>query len=65
MGLNDPATFDARVGVAQERPVNGRAGWVQLYRARFPERVTAAVDIAEGHRWIGGSAVVLREVLGR
>ncbi|MEQ1715968.1 MAG: alginate lyase family protein [Hyphomicrobium sp.] len=64
-GLNAPETFDACVGVAQERPVNGRAGWVQLYRARFPERVETAPDIPEGHRWIGGSAAVLRDVLGR
>lgn len=64
-GLVDPTDFDARAGVAQERPVNGRAGWLQLYRTRFPERVPAGVEIADGHRWIGGSAAVLAGVLGR
>ncbi len=62
-GLNAPETFDARVGVAQERPVNGRAGWAQLYSARFPERVSKVPDIPVSHRWIGGSAEVLQKVL--
>lgn len=62
-GLADPGVFDTLAGVAQHRPVNGRAGWLQLYRARFPDRVPAGVEIADGHRWIGGSATLLAQAL--
>ena len=66
IGLVRPETFDRLVGAAQERPVNPRAGWLQLYTARFPERLSLPHPIvAEGHRWIGGSALTLKDALGR
>ena len=65
-GLVQPQSFDRLAGVAQERPVNGRAGWLQLYAARFPGRLSTPHPIvAEGHRWIGGSAVLLKAALAR
>lgn len=63
-GLLDPALFDRLASVAQERPVNARAGWLQLYEARFPGRLPAPhPNVAAGHRWIGGDALVLRGAL--
>ena len=65
-GLVQPEAFDRLAGIAQERPVNARAGWLQLYSARFPGRLaTPHPTVAEGHRWIGGSAVVLKGALAR
>ncbi|HRK18878.1 MAG TPA: alginate lyase family protein, partial [Hyphomicrobiaceae bacterium] len=64
-GLARPDVFDSLASTAQERPVNGRAGWLQLYRARFPDRVTTSIDIPDGHRWIGGSATILAGILRR
>jgi poly(beta-D-mannuronate) lyase len=65
-GLMDPAGFDARTGVAQERPLNARAGWLQLYDRRFPARLAPPHPVvAEGHRWLGGRVEVLSGVLGR
>jgi poly(beta-D-mannuronate) lyase len=64
-GLVEPATFARLAGVAQERPVNTRAGWLQLYGSRFPGRLSAPHPVvAEGHRWIGGNAALLRDALG-
>ena len=63
-GISDPAAFDRLIGVAQERPVNPRAGWLQLYQQRFSQRVPAGMpSIAAGHRWLGGSVGVLKAVL--
>lgn len=65
-GLVTPEAFDRLAGIAQERPVNARAGWLQLYNARFPGRLAAPHPVvAEGHRWIGGSAVTLKTALAR
>ncbi len=64
-GLIGPETFDRLAGVAQERPVNTRAGWLQLYEARFPGRLVGPHPVvAEGHRWIGGNALLLKDALG-
>ena len=64
-GLVAPETFDRLAGVTQERPVNTRAGWLQLYEARFPGRLPAPhPTVAAGHRWIGGDALLLRDALG-
>ena len=65
-GLQAPEKFDALAGVAQERPTNARAGWLQAYQRRFPGRLTGALPaVAEGHRWLGGSAVVLLDTIRR
>jgi poly(beta-D-mannuronate) lyase len=58
-GLNDASVFDKRAGVAQERPVKPSAGWIALYRARFPERVKVAPPQPSSHRWLGGDVGVL------
>ncbi len=59
-GLVQPATFDALAGVAQERPISARAGWLQLYQRRFPGRLPAPLpEVADGHRWLGGNVNVL------
>lgn len=62
-GLAAPAVFDNLTGVAQERPVKSFAGWVLLYKARFPGRMQTDVDQPSSHRWLGGDAGVLRGVL--
>ena len=62
-GLADPAVFDALAGAPQERPVKSFAGWVSLYRSRFPERLQTDIDQPSNHRWLGGDVGVLRGVL--
>jgi poly(beta-D-mannuronate) lyase len=63
-GLKDPAPFAARAGVAQQATSNTRAGWLQLYEARFPGRLTPPHPVvAESNRWIGGNAMLLRNVI--
>ena len=65
-GLQTPGTFDQLAGIAQELPVNARAGWLQAYRRRFPERGTGTLpEVAEGHRWLGGNVLVLLESIRR
>ena len=65
-GLADPALFDRLAGEKQETPVRPGAGWMQLYAARFPARVTGPLpgDPPKGHRWLGGDTTVLKEALG-
>lgn len=65
-GLNQPDIFDALAHVPQERPPNARAGWLQLYRQRFPERPLPALpQVADGHRWLGGNVAMLMLALRR
>ena len=64
-GLNDPAIFDKLAGIAQQRPVKPAAGWIDLYRARYPDRVKAAPEQPSNHRWLGGEISVLRQVLAK
>ena len=65
-GLVDPEVFDRLVGVRQERPPNARAGWLQLYQRRFPQRLAAPFpNVADGHRWLGGNALVLLSALSK
>ena len=64
MGLAKPETFDALAGVPQERPINARAGWLQLYQRRFPQNVTKSLpDVGDGHRWLGGNTLILASAL--
>ena len=61
-GLAEPALFDKRAGIAQERPVNPGAGWTLLYSLRHPDRLKAPlVESPEGHRWLGGDVLLLRQ----
>lgn len=62
-GLNDPAIFDKLAGVAQQRPVNSGAGWVELYNQRFMGRLTHRPEQSVTHRWLGGNVAVLSKVL--
>jgi poly(beta-D-mannuronate) lyase len=65
-GLAAPETFDDIVGEKQERPVNTRAGWLQAYQNRFPDKLTEPLPkVAETHRWIGGKIAVLLLALSR
>ena len=62
-GLADPSVFDSLAGAHQEQPVKSFAGWVSLYRARFPERLLTDINQPAGHRWLGGDVHVLKHVL--
>lgn len=55
-GLQNPATFEAILRTKQEQPVNPRAGWLSLYKARFPDRMPkgSLPSVPEKHRWLGG-----------
>lgn len=65
-GLQSPEKFDRLSGVAQERPINARAGWLQLYQQRFPDRVSGPLPkVADNHRWLGGNVMVLSIALRR
>lgn len=62
-GLEDPSIFDKLAGVAQQRPIKLGAGWIELYRARFPGRIAKAPEQHTKHRWLGGDVGILRQVL--
>ncbi len=66
-GLEAPAAFEALAGKPQEQPVNPRAGWLSLYKARFPARVTASrlPVVPDKHRWLGGDVHVLMQAVAR
>ena len=64
-GLNDPAIYDKLAGVTQQRPVKPAEGWIALYRARFPDRITKALEQPAKHRWLGGDVMILRQVLAK
>ncbi len=67
-GLADPTLFDRLAGVPQQRPVGEGNGWMQLYRARFPERLKdmpVLPDTKPGHRWIGGDVTLLPVALAQ
>lgn len=63
-GLSAPEAFDRLAGTPQERPVKPGAGWTQLYAARFPDRLAAAVvGSSPKHRWLGGDVLLLKAAL--
>lgn len=63
-GFADPHLFERLSGEPQEPGTRPGAGWTGLYRARYPDRAPgAALDGAEGHRWLGGSVTILAEAL--
>ena len=64
-GLADASVFDKLAGVPQERPVKSFAGWLSLYKARFPDRLTTDLAQPSGHRWLGGDVNVLRRALAK
>ena len=57
--------FDKLAGIAQQRPVKPGSGWIDLYRARFPERIKQYPEQPGKHRWLGGEVSVLRQVLAK
>ncbi len=63
--LVDPTEIERRAGVTQERPLRSRAGWVQLYQSRFPERqFPKGLPASKSHhRWLGGNVKALRRAL--
>ncbi len=62
-GLDDPTVFDRLAGVMQQRPVKPGAGWLELYRAHFPGKISKAPEQPSSHRWLGGDVSVLTQVL--
>jgi poly(beta-D-mannuronate) lyase len=64
-GLNDPAVFDKLAGVTQQRPVKPAAGWIDLYRTRFPDKLKQVPAQPSKHRWLGGDVSVLQKVLAK
>lgn len=62
--LDDPAAITTLAG-PQETPVSPGAGWLPLYSAMHPEWVAPAnVEMASGHRWLGGNVLLLRKFMG-
>ena len=66
-GLADPTLFDRLAGVPQQRPVGAGAGWLQIYAARFPDRLKdrSLPETKSGHHWIGGDVTLLATALDR
>jgi poly(beta-D-mannuronate) lyase len=66
-GVADPALFERRVGVAQDKAPWAGVVWLHLYAVRFPGRTPAIPhpEIKGGHRWLGGDVMVLDGVLAR
>ncbi len=63
-GLTNPEVFAGYAGVAQEPPINPRAGWLQLYDLRFPGRLPADLTVASRRgRRIGGDVLALKRAL--
>ncbi|MFM9943238.1 MAG: alginate lyase family protein [Hyphomicrobiaceae bacterium] len=64
-GLEKPQAFEALAGKLQEQPVNARAGWLSLYRSRFPERVGRRTlpSVPDKHRWLGGDVRLLMQAV--
>ena len=60
-GLDDPATFERLAGVGQvTSPSTPGAGWLQLYRARFPARTGAPmIAMRPSDRRLGGDIEAL------
>lgn len=64
LNLDDPAEIIAKAG-PQESPTSPGAGWIPLYAAMHPEWTPpAGVEMASGHRWLGGNVLLLRQMLG-
>ncbi|MGQ0671809.1 MAG: alginate lyase family protein [Hyphomicrobium sp.] len=62
-GLADPAVFDDLAGVLQQRPVKTGAGWMPLYAASHPAWTVPPIEMASGHRWLGGNVLLLAGAL--
>lgn len=64
-GLANPERFDVLAASPQERPSKPGAGWIDLYQARFPDRMGAESPKApRAHRWLGGDVRLLMRALG-
>jgi poly(beta-D-mannuronate) lyase len=65
-GLADPVAFERITGLKQDGTSNTRAGWLQLYLARFPDRLKPPhPGVPPGHRWLGGDDTLLKRALGQ
>ncbi|MEZ5818826.1 MAG: alginate lyase family protein [Hyphomicrobiaceae bacterium] len=59
-GLAAPHTFDALARAPQDHSTTSGAGWLWLYQARFPGRLSGPLpDVPEKHRWLGGDVKLL------
>jgi len=65
-GFAEPELFALLTGAPVAPKAEPGSGWYQLYVRRFPGRAPAAPRrIDPGHRWIGGDALLLGDVLAR
>jgi len=65
-GLHDLRVFDRLSGVRQSRKTEAGAGWLPLYRLRYPHAfATADPFVRPAHRWLGGDVRLLAEALAR
>lgn len=63
-GLLQPEAFQQRTGARQKQPVKAGAGWLPLYRQRFPGRLPEGLPaMKRGHRWLGGDIFKLSKAL--
>ncbi|MDX2288512.1 MAG: alginate lyase family protein [Hyphomicrobiaceae bacterium] len=67
LGLADPSVFDRAAGSLQQRPPAAHAGFLHLYRSRFPTRlpgVNLPTRQSPSHLYLGGDVALLRSALG-
>ena len=63
-GLAQPEGFAALSGSAQKEPVKPGYGWLNLYAARFPGRLTEPRSgVKPGYRRLGGDTRLLKQAL--
>lgn len=63
----DPSTIAKRAAAKQEiGPSTPSAGWLPIYRARFPTRLQGPLPaMRPNHRWLGGDVTLLGAALKR
>ncbi len=62
-GIEKPETFAKLARSPQETPVKPGAGWLQLYRANFPDRLPEpSFELPSGDPWLGGNVGLLRKL---
>ncbi len=64
-GTATPDLFEQIAGAEQDDATRPGAGWYHLYRPAFPTRQGQDRQHPRGHRWLGGDAGVLRDVLAK
>jgi poly(beta-D-mannuronate) lyase len=63
-GLSDLRVFETLTHHPQDPKTSAGSGWKGMYATRFPARAPKYNGVvAPGHRWLGGDALVLQQVL--